>query len=94
MKKSYRLNLKRISADTLVRTGLLILALVNEVLTALGKPLIPISDEELSTLIGTAFTVVTALAAYWKNNSVTAEAQEADVYLEAVRAGEAVKGEM
>ncbi len=94
MKKSYKLNLKGISKETLIRTALLLLALINELLTVFGKSLIPVSDEELSTLIGTAFTVVTALVAYWKNNSITAEAQEADVYLEAVRAGEAVKGEM
>lgn len=94
MKKKYSLNLRGISADTAIRTALLALALTNQILTACGKPIIPISDGELYELISALFTVVTAVAAYWKNNSVTAEAQEADEYLQAVREGEAVKGEM
>ncbi len=54
---------------TIVRTVLLALALVNQVLTALGYQVLPLSDETVAELIGVSFTVVTALIAWWKNNS-------------------------
>ncbi len=54
---------------TVVRTVLLALALINQVLTALGYQVLPLSDETVAELIGVSFTVVTALIAWWKNNS-------------------------
>lgn len=82
MKK--HLNISGASKETIIRTLLLVLALVNQVLTALGKPVIPVSDDELSALISTLFTIATALWAWWKNNSVTAEAQAGDATMKAL----------
>ncbi len=82
-----KLNLSGINAGTVARTAVLLLALTNQVLTACGKNILPIDDEELSTLISTGLTIVAALAAWWSNNSVTEHAQKADVYLEALRHG-------
>ena len=69
---------KKISAGTLTRTAVLGLALTNQLLSAAGKPLLPIDNAQLEQMISTGFTVGAALAAWWKNNSFTSEAIEAD----------------
>ena len=72
---------KKISAGTLTRTAVLGLALANQLLSAAGKPLLPIDNAQLEQMISTGVTVGAALAAWWKNNSFTPEAIEADQYL-------------
>ena len=67
-----------ISAGTIARTICLCLALVNQILTATGHSVINISDESVNTLISTGFTIVTAIIAWWKNNSFTQSALKAD----------------
>ena len=67
-----------ISAGTIARTIILVLALINQLLTATGHSVINISDESISTLISTGFTIVTAIVAWWKNNSFTQSALKAD----------------
>lgn len=72
---------KKISAGTLTRTAALGLALTNQLLSAAGKPLLPIDNAQLEQMISTGFTVGAALAAWWKNNSFTPEAIEADDFM-------------
>lgn len=67
-----------ITSGTVARTIILILALVNQLLTATGHSVINISDENINTLISTGFTIVTAIVAWWKNNSFTQSALKAD----------------
>jgi len=66
------------SRGTIIRTGLLVLALINNTLALTGKSPLPIADEELTEVISYIFTVGTALVTWWKNNSFTAAAIEAD----------------
>ena len=77
-----------ISAGTIARTAILGLALTNQVLTATGHSVINISDDTVNTLISTGFTVVTAVVAWWKNNSFTSAAIEADKFKEQLKGGE------
>jgi len=72
---------KKISAGTLTRTAVLGLALANQLLSAAGKPLLPIESTQLEQMISAGFTVGAALAAWWKNNSFTAAAIEADDFM-------------
>ena len=72
---------KKISAGTLTRTVALGLALANQLLSAAGKPLLPIDNAQLEQMISTGFTVGAALTAWWKNNSFTKEAIEADDFM-------------
>ena len=72
-------------ADTIIRTAVLALALFNQCLAAAGRPVIPIEEESLNQLVSAAFTVCAALAAWWKNNSFSEAAIEADRYLEELR---------
>ena len=74
-KNSKKMN---ITSGTIARTIILVLALLNQILTAMGHSVINISDESVNTLISTGFTIVTAIVAWWKNNSFTQSALKAD----------------
>ena len=71
-------NKMNITSGTIARTIILVLALLNQLLTATGHSVINISDESVNTLISTGFTIVTAVIAWWKNNSFTQSALKAD----------------
>lgn len=73
------------SKETIIRTVILIVALLNQVLVITGHSIFPVDEQQITELISVAFTVVTALVAWWKNNSFTAEAIEADRYLKQLR---------
>ena len=68
----------KISASTLARTAALALALTNQVLSAVGKPMLPIESAQLEQLISTGFTTVSALVNWWFNNSFTQAALAGD----------------
>ena len=70
----------KISKDTIIRTIILVIALVNQVLTAAGKNPLPFSDEEIYTGLTLLFTVCATVWAWWKNNSFTKNAVAADAY--------------
>ncbi len=68
----------KITAATITRTACLLLALANQVLSALGKPILPIESSTVEQLVTAGITTVTALLAWWNNNSFTPEAIQAD----------------
>ena len=72
------MNFNKISAATLARTAVLLLALTNQVLSACGKPVLPIESQTVEQLVTAGITTVAALIAWWKNNSFTAAAIQAD----------------
>lgn len=76
----------KITKETLVRTVVLGVALFNQILVANGKSIFPIEQEELAQLVGWGFTTVTAIIAWWKNNSFTKAAIEADKYMHELKA--------
>ena len=68
----------KISAGTIARTACLLLALLNQLLCAIGKSPLPIESETVNQLVTASITVVAALVSWWKNNSFTKEAIAAD----------------
>ena len=70
-----------ITKGTLIRTILLVLALINQILVVFGKSPIPIDDDTVTNLISTVWTVIASLISWWKNNSFTKKAIEADKVL-------------
>ena len=68
----------KVSAGTIARTVCLCLALINQILTVTGHSVINVSNDDINTLISTGFTVVSAVVAWWKNNSFTQSALKAD----------------
>ncbi|MBP1045085.1 phage holin [Enterococcus sp. BWM-S5] len=70
--------MKHVSSETIARTIILVLALVNQVLAILGKGTIDIAENDLYQVVSLLFTIVSTIAAWWKNNSFTEAAVEAD----------------
>ena len=68
----------KISPSTIARTAALALALTNQILSACGKPVLPIESATVEQLVTAGITTVAALIAWWKNNSFTTAALEAD----------------
>ena len=69
---------RTVSAGTVARTAVLLLALTNQILSACGKPILPIDSTELEQLVTAGCTTVAALIAWWNNNSFTQAALAAD----------------
>lgn len=73
-----KLNLRGVSAQTWVRTVVLLLALINQALVVFGITKTEVEIETWTQYVSYAFTVITAVWSWWKNNSFTLKAQEAD----------------
>ena len=75
------MNENKISAGTIARTIVLLLALVNQCLSMAGIQVLPIADEDVNTIVTTLWTLVASVVAWWKNNSFTKAAIKADQVL-------------
>lgn len=73
--------MNKITIGTITRTIILGLALINQVLFIKGISPIPIADETVTEFISTGAVIIASLVAFWKNNSFTAKAIEADKLL-------------
>lgn len=67
-----------VKTDTIIRTVVLALALINQILVSTGHSILPISDEQLTEAITLAITIGSSAWAWWKNNSFTQAALEGD----------------
>lgn len=76
------------TTGTIVRTIVLFLAIANQILAIFGKSILPIQEEQVNLLVTTGWTVLSALVAWWKNNSFTKEAIQADEIMAELKAGE------
>lgn len=76
---------KKVKPETIIRTIVLILALANQVLAIYGKQAIPITEDDVYQTVTLIFTVGSAMWAWWKNNSFTGPAIEADEYMAKLR---------
>ncbi|WP_077603604.1 phage holin [Oceanobacillus sojae] len=77
---------KGISKGALIRGGLLVLALLNSALQLAGYDVLPFTEEDVETVITVVFNFIAMGAAYWKNNSLTKEAKQADEEMKAKKA--------
>lgn len=75
----------KIKASTIARTAVLALALVNQVLSVAGLSPLPIDSATLEPWVTTGLTTAAAIWAWWKNNSFTPEAIQADELLKEMR---------
>lgn len=80
------LNLRNVKKGAVVRGLMMIIVIVNYLLNAMGINPIPIEESVIGLLVTVVLTVGTFLLSYWKNNSWTTAAQEADEKLQALRA--------
>ncbi|MBC6133935.1 phage holin [Listeria booriae] len=80
-----KFNLKGVTTATWVRTGVLVVALVNQGLTIAGKNPLPFNDAQTEQTVTFVVTAISAALAGWKNQSFTNAAQSADVQLKMVK---------
>lgn len=73
--------MNNVTAGTIARTIVLILALANQVLAMCGKQVLNIADDDIYQIVSIVFTIGASAAAWWKNNSFTQEAIKADEYM-------------
>ena len=78
--------MKNLSISTIARTGVLIFALLNQILTISGHNPLPWSDDQAYEGFTLLLTTVAALWSWWKNNSFTKEAIEADKVMKELKA--------
>ena len=78
---------KHIQPDTIARTIVLALALLNQLLAILGKGTIEIAENDVYQVVSIVWTIVSSIVAWWYNNSFTQHAIRADDYLDSLRNG-------
>ena len=70
--------MKNVKVDTIVRTIVLVIALANQILAIAGKDAFPVTEDQVYQGVTLITTVGAAVWAWWKNNSFTKQAIEAD----------------
>jgi SPP1 family holin len=75
----------RVKTDTIVRTIVLVIALANQVLAIYGKEKFPVTEEEIYQLATLIVTISASVWAWWKNNSFTKAAIEADEIKDSIK---------
>ena len=77
--------MKSLDKGTIIRTAVLFLSIINQILAVLGKSPLPISSDQLTDLISTGFTAVTAIIAWWKNNDFSEAAREGTAHMKRLK---------
>lgn len=77
----------KIQPDTIARTIVLALALLNQMLAIFGKGTIQIAENDIYQVVSIIWTIVSAVVAWWYNNSFTKHAIRADDYLASLKNG-------
>lgn len=67
-----------VKTDTIARTIVLFLALANQVLAIAGKEVFPVTEDQVYQVVTLVVTIGASVWAWWKNNSFTQNAIEAD----------------
>ena len=78
--------IKGASKGTIIRTAVLVLALANTSLQLAGFDVLPFNEADVELGITMVLNVGAAIAVWWKNNSFSREAQEADEIMERKKA--------
>lgn len=73
--------MQNIKLDTIVRTIVTLLAAINQLAVTLGWWDYVIEESTVFDIVSTIVFISTAAWSWWKNNSITKNAQKADVYL-------------
>lgn len=75
----------KVETSTIIRTIVLIIALINQILSVTGHSPLPITDDQVNELVTLAITVCVSIWTWWKNNSFTQSALMADEYRKKIK---------
>jgi SPP1 family holin len=76
-----------VKTDTIARTIVLFIALANQVLVVFGKEAFPVTEDQVYQVVSLIALIGSAVLAWWKNNSFTKAAIEADKVLHELKTG-------
>lgn len=76
---------EKISKETIVRTIVLAVTILNEILLRAGKNPLPFSDSTVYEAASLIVFIAASIWAWWKNNSFTSAAIKADKYMDELR---------
>lgn len=71
--------------QAIIRLTVLVILLINQTLITIGWNPLPFSEEQVYEAVSSVAVVVMAIWAWWRNNNVTYEAQEAQRYLDRLK---------
>lgn len=74
-----------VKIDTIARTIVLFIALANQVLAIAGKEIFPVTEDQVYQVVTLLVTIGASVWAWWKNNSFTNAAIEADKVLDQLK---------
>ena len=75
----------KVKSDTIIRTIITAIALINSVLVMFGKNPLPFENEEIYEVLSACFAIGTTIWSWWKNNSFTNAAIKADEYMKELK---------
>ena len=81
----------KVKTETIIRTIVLIVALVNQALVIFGKEVLPFTEDQIYQAVTLVVTIGASVWAWWKNNSFTKNAIKADEELERLRTEDELK---
>lgn len=80
--------MSNVKTETIVRTIVLIIALANQALAIAGKEAFPVTEDQVYQGVTLIVTIGASVWAWWKNNSFTKNAIEADKVLDQLKSQE------
>lgn len=83
-----KINLNGINKQSIVGIVILIIALVNAILQMLGIHTLPISNEEVDSVISIIFLIGSTVYSVYKNFNITPASQTAQKITDAIKNGE------
>lgn len=86
--------LKKIPTKTYISIVMVVIAVINHILLAMGKPVLVIGEETVTYTVNTAIDILLIGYTAWKNNSVTDYAILTDSLLYYLRDGKISKEEL
>lgn len=78
----------KISKNTIVRTILVLLVIINFVLERMGVDIIPADESTILMFVETIIEIAILVVGFWKNNSFSPNAIKADKFLKELRESE------
>lgn len=78
----------KISKGTIVRTIMLLIVIINMVLKHFNIDVINVSESEILTFVESLIEVAVIAVGFWKNNSYTKKAIQADEFLKNLKESE------
>lgn len=75
----------KIDKQTIIRTVILIIALINAILQMFDIKTLPIDNELVNDAVSVVILLAGAISSWWKNNSFSEKARLADEYLKQLK---------